>query len=61
MNTRPPTLIEILQPRLFAAHPKRTEVTRTIRQPEIDEIERMELALAGSKAALPTETVVRRW
>jgi hypothetical protein len=49
MNTRHPTLIEILQPRPVPAHPKRTAVTRTIVQPEIDEFEQME-ALAAIQA-----------
>jgi len=52
MNTRHPTLIEILQPRSVPANPKRTAVTRTILQPEIDEFERLE-ALAAKAAPAP--------
>ena len=49
MNTRQPTLIEVLQPRKVTANPKRTAVTRTILQPEVDEFERLE-ALAAKAA-----------
>lgn len=52
MTVRQPTLIDILQPRRFAAHPARTKVTRTIVQPEIDEFERS-LAKAGNGGKSP--------
>jgi hypothetical protein len=55
MNTRQPTLIEILQPRQVPANPKRTAVTRTILQPELDEFERLE-ALAAKSARVSERT-----
>ncbi len=42
MKTWQPTLVEVLKPQAFAPHPRRAAVTRTIRQPEIDELERLE-------------------
>ena len=51
MNTRQPTLIEILQPRQVPANPKRAAVTRTILQPELDEFERLEALAAKSARA----------
>jgi hypothetical protein len=48
MNTRQPTLIEVLFPRCFPTNPVRTKVTRTILQPEIDQFEKAEAAaMAG--------------
>lgn len=50
-----PSLMEVLQPRHFPAHPKRAAVTRTVRQPEVDkfgEFEASEAALlAGPRVA----------
>lgn len=33
---RPPTLLEVLQPSFYQANPKRSEVTTTVIQPDID-------------------------
>lgn len=60
MKNWQPTLVEVLKPRAFAPHPRRAAVTRTIRQPEIDELERLEAltktghaASAGAAQAAP--------
>ncbi|MBL8488493.1 MAG: hypothetical protein JNK22_15530 [Rhodocyclaceae bacterium] len=59
MKNWQPTLVEVLKPRAFAPHPRRAAVTRTIRQPEIDELERLEAmakatgSAANSAATLP--------
>ncbi|MRR51941.1 MAG: hypothetical protein EG825_13680 [Rhodocyclaceae bacterium] len=44
MNVQQPSLLDILHPRCFPHHPKRSQVTRTIQQPEIDLIEQAEAA-----------------
>lgn len=51
MKTWQPTLVEVLKPRAFAPHPRRAAVTRTIRQPEIDELERLEALAKSGHAA----------
>ncbi len=43
MNTRLPTLIEVLYPPSFASHPLRARVTRTVVQPEFDAFEEAEV------------------
>ena len=40
MMSRQPTLIEVLEPPRFKANAARAKVTRTIRQPDMDEFER---------------------
>ena len=60
MKTWQPTLVEVLKPRAFAPHPRRAAVTRTIRQPEIDELERLEALTKsgpGATGAAAMETV----
>jgi hypothetical protein len=47
MNTRKPSLMEVLQPHRFPSNPKRTEATRTILQPELDRYEMAEAAAAA--------------
>lgn len=49
MNAQP-SLLDILRPRCFPKNPKRSRVTRTIQQPEIDLFEQVEAAKAGSRA-----------
>ena len=44
MNSRLPSLSEVLYPRCFPSNPKRAEATRTILQPEIDRFEQEEAA-----------------
>jgi hypothetical protein len=50
MNAQQPSLLDILHPRCFPQHPKRSQVTRTIQQPEIDLFEQVEAAQAGRRA-----------
>jgi len=45
MNSRLPTLMEVLHPRCFASNPMRAKATRTIVQPDDDAFE---LAEAGA-------------
>lgn len=52
MNRSRLSLIDILQPRSYAATPERSKVTRTIVQPEIDAFEEME-TLAAAKQPAP--------
>lgn len=47
MKCRQPTMIDVLQPRRVKANAARTKVTRTIRQPELDEFERRAVAEAA--------------
>lgn len=49
MTKKGPTLIDVLQPRHFETNPARAKVTRTIRQPETDELERLDALLGGSE------------
>ncbi len=51
MDTRRPALREVLYPRSFKAHPKRSEVTRTIVQFDGDEFQRAEDGLVGGRTA----------
>lgn len=44
---RPPTLMDILQPRQFPNNSKRAEATRTVLQPDIDAFE---ASMAGAMA-----------
>jgi hypothetical protein len=63
MNGRQPTLIDILQPRHFAANPARTKVTRTIVQPEIDEFEKnlaKGAGTGGGKSLARSRSAARR-
>lgn len=46
MNTRLPTLIEVLYPPSFVSHPLRFRVTRTVVHPEFDAFEEAELESA---------------
>ncbi|MCX8085879.1 MAG: hypothetical protein N3C63_03145 [Rhodocyclaceae bacterium] len=50
MNRPQPSLIEILQPRVFQVTPERARVTRTIVQPEIDAFEQREAEEAKKSA-----------
>jgi hypothetical protein len=51
MNSRQPSMIEVLQPHRFPNHPKRAEATRTIVQPDIDRYEAAEAAAGGGDEA----------
>ncbi len=55
MDSRRPALREVLYPQCFKAHPKRSEVTRTINQFEGDEFQRSEVGLAGGHPAAPAK------
>lgn len=52
MLSKQPTLIEVLDPPRFKSNAARTKVTRTIRQPDMDEFER--------RAKLAAEQTARR-
>lgn len=56
MNAQQPSLLDILHPRCFPQHPKRSQVTRTIQQPEIDLIEQAEVAQTGRRAVVSGPT-----
>ena len=51
MDTRRPALREVLYPRRFNAHPRRSEVTRTINRFDTDEFKRAEDGLDGGRSA----------
>jgi len=53
MNRSRLTLIDVLQPRSYAATPERSRVTRTIVQPEIDVFEQMEAQETPSGKSAP--------
>ena len=47
MNTRVPTLQEVLYPRCFAANPKRARATRTVVQRDSEDWENADRASSG--------------
>jgi hypothetical protein len=51
MNKHQPSMMDVLCPPNFQAHPLRQRVTRTILQPEIDKFEQMEAE--GDRACHP--------
>jgi hypothetical protein len=62
MNTRLPTLIEVLYPPSFASHPLRVRVTRTVVQPDFDAFEEAELESARKEwtAHVAARTVAKQ-
>ena len=55
MDSRRPALREVLYPQCFKAHPKRSEVTRTINQFDGDEFQRSEDGLGQGRCADPAK------
>lgn len=51
MKANHPRLIDVLAPIRFEDNPKRAQVTRTIRQPEIDALEMLEALPENCRSA----------